>query len=132
MTSDPAGADPIYEKQLMRLRDRILRRWWLINGILWLTVAPLSLWPLRHDFKLLQEHFTWAAVRYALAYNRLSAIGIALCIGLTVALLIAESRHILFGMTSGERQRLGKMLNRIRQQGESHPLWQQICGKSPL
>ncbi|HEY9737188.1 MAG TPA: hypothetical protein V6D06_12930 [Trichocoleus sp.] len=121
---------PVYqqERQLQRLRDEMLRRWWIMVGLLWLTAGPLSLWMLRHEFSLLRQHFTWTAVRYGLAYNRLAAIGLGLCVGLTVGLLVAESRHILFGLSSGERRRLEKQLAQIRQRGTSHPLWRRICG----
>lgn len=120
-------SDPAYERQINRLRSVMLKRWWLITAVLWLTVGALSLWNLRHEMVMLWQYFTWTAVRYGLAYNRLSAVGLGLCLGLTVALLVAESRHILFGLSHRERQRLTQTLNRIRQQGPSHPLWQRVC-----
>ena len=109
-----------------KLRSIVLRRWWVISGLLWLTVAPLSLWSLRPDIALVRQHFTWSAVRYGLAYNRLAAVGLGLCVGLTVALLVAESRYILWGMTQAEAQRLEKLLHRINAQGNSHPLWRHL------
>lgn len=115
-----------HQDQLERLRSSVLRRWWLISLGLWLTVGPLSLWALRYEFALIFEHFTWTAVRYGLAYNRLAALGLGLTVGLTVALLVAESRHILFGLTAKERERLEKQLFKIHQQGNNHPLWSQI------
>ena len=115
-----------HQKQIHRLRNSIFRRWWAISGGLWLTIGLLSLWRLQNEFELLREHFTWTSLRYALIYNRLEALGLSLCVGLTVALLVAESRHIIFGLTDGERQRLENTLFRIHQQGESHPLWQKI------
>lgn len=120
-------SDPVYERQINRLRSVMLKRWWFVTIGLWLTIGVLSLWSLRHEMVLLRQYFTWAAVRYGLAYNRLSAIGLGLCMGLTVALLVAESRHILFGLSTRERQKLTQTLNRIRQQGPSHPLWQRVC-----
>ncbi|MBD0268060.1 MAG: hypothetical protein ICV77_07170 [Cyanobacteria bacterium Co-bin8] len=119
--------DPAYERQINRLRDVMMRRWWIITGLLWLVVAPLCLWHLRDEIALLRQYFTWTAVRYGLAYNRLSALGLSLCVGMTVALLMAESRHILFGLSTHERERLEKQLGRIRQKGPRHPLWRQIC-----
>lgn len=114
------------ERQLHRLRDAMLRQWWRTTGLLWLTVGPLSLWALRQDIALLRQHFTWTAVRYGLAYNRLAAMGLGLCVGLTVGLLVGESRHILFGLSAGERRRLEKQLARIHQRGVRHPLWRRI------
>jgi hypothetical protein len=104
----------------------MLRRWWLVNGVLWLTIGSLSLWGLRHEWATLRQYFTWTAVRYALAYNRLSAIGLSICVGLTVALLVAESRYLLFGLSKAERQRLERLLEQIQQQGSSHPLWHRV------
>ncbi|PSN18298.1 hypothetical protein C7271_13285 [filamentous cyanobacterium CCP5] len=117
---------PSHHRQLERLRRSMLRRWWLISLGLWLTVGPLSLWALRHELALIHQHFTWTAVRYGLAYNRLAALGLGITVGLSVALLVAESRHILFGLTAKERDRLEKQLFKIHHQGDQHPLWSQI------
>lgn len=102
---------------------------WLVVGLLWVTVGLFSLWSLRSEIELWQEYFTWAAVRYALAYNRLPAMGLALCLGMTAVALLRQSRHILWGMPPKERQRIEKQVIRIRQQGSSHPLWKWVCQK---
>lgn len=115
-----------YQQQIERLRGILLRRWWLVCGGLWLTVGVLSLWGLRHEVAPIRQYFTWTAVRYALAYNRLAAMGLGICAGLTVALLVAESRHILFGLTRGEHERLNRLRQRIEEQGERHPLWRTL------
>ncbi len=97
--------------------------------MLWITVGNLSLWTLRHEFAALRQYFTWTALRYGLAYNRLAAMGLGLCIGLSVALLVGESRHILFGLSETERQRLKKLQTQINQKGEEHPLWKDLHGR---
>ncbi|MGB3310433.1 MAG: hypothetical protein WBG32_13355 [Nodosilinea sp.] len=117
---------PSYPAPLVRLRAIMLRRWWMVTGLLWLTVAPLSLWSLRPEIAQLRQYFTWSTVRIGLAYNRPAAIGLGLCVGLTVALLVAESRYMLWGMTKEERQRLERLRDRIAAQGPSHPLWPRI------
>ncbi|PZO41549.1 MAG: hypothetical protein DCF21_22565 [Leptolyngbya sp.] len=109
-----------------KLRVMILRRWWAVSGLLWLTVAPLSLWSLRPEIAQLRQYFTWSTVRLGLGYNRPAAIGLGLCVGLTVALLVNESRNILWGMTKDEQQRLEKLCDRIEAQGPSHPLWRRL------
>jgi hypothetical protein len=111
---------------LERLRGLVMRRWWWRTLGLWLTVGTVSLWALRQEFLSLLQHFTWTALRYGLAYHRLAAIGLGLCVGLTVALLIGESRHILFGLSDSERQRLQRLHHQIEQQGQRHPLWQSL------
>lgn len=118
--------DPTHERQIHQLKDALQRQWWLVAAGLWLVIGSLSLWALRHEFDRLKQYFTWTAVRYGLAYHRPAAIGLGLCVGVTLALLVAESRHILFGLTRGERHRLERQLQKIRQQGPSHPLWRHI------
>lgn len=108
---------------LEALRQAMMRSWWWICLGLWLSVGALSLWSLRADLQELREYFTWAAVRYMLVYGRLAAVGLGLCVGLTVALLIAESRHVLWGLSGEERSRLLTRLNKIDEQGSSHPQW---------
>lgn len=104
-----------------------MRTWWRMCLALWLSVGTLSLWWLRPELQELREYFTWAAVRAMIIFNRPAAIGLTLCVGLTMALLYAESRHILWGLSKGEKSRLTTQLNKIRAQGSSHPQWKIIC-----
>ncbi|NJM97762.1 MAG: hypothetical protein HC800_11925 [Phormidesmis sp. RL_2_1] len=113
-------------REIEALRQATLRSWWWVCLALWLTVGAVSLWWLRSDLQELREYFTWAAVRYMLAYGRLAAVGLGLCVGLTLALLVGESRHILFGLSVSERDRLTAQLNKIHAQGPSHPQWKVI------
>ncbi|TVQ05826.1 MAG: hypothetical protein EA368_18455 [Leptolyngbya sp. DLM2.Bin27] len=111
---------------LQKLRAIIMRRWWVVSGLLWLIVGSLSLWSLRPEIALLRQFFTWSAVRISLAYNRPAALGLGLCVGLSVALLVAESRYLLWGMTNDEQRRLELLLHRIEARGAAHPLWRQL------
>lgn len=95
---------------MLALRRNWMHRWWLFTLGLWLTVGIASVWAMRRTWHQLAEYFTWAALRYGLAFHRLAAIGLGLCLGLTVALLIKESRFILFGLTRKERNDLLKAL----------------------
>ena len=122
-----AKADPTFAEQVERLLEITVYGRWLVVVLLWLTVGSLSLWALRNEISLLQQHFTWVAVRYGLAYNRLPAVGLGLCLGMTVAVMFWQSRNILIGMPEKERQRLEQQVFRIRQQGKSHPLWNLVC-----
>lgn len=81
---------------------------------LWLTVGTTSLWGLRRTFEQLRAYFTWAAVRYGLAFNRPAAVGLGLCLGMTVALLMRESRYLLWGLSRRDRAQLSKALYRQR------------------
>lgn len=116
--------DPSLEQDIQRLHELTVYARWGIVGVLWLTVGIWSIWSFRHDIGLMLDYFTWAAARYALAFNRLGALGLGLCLGMTTATLVIQSRTILWGIPSNERQRLKQQALRIRQQGQTHPLWQ--------
>ena len=113
-------------KELEALRQAMMRNWWRICLFLWLTVGLGCLWWVRGDLIEISDYFTWAAVRSIFLYSRTAGIGIALCVGLTFALLVSESRQILWGMSAEERSRLSAQLDRIHEQGESHPQWRLI------
>ncbi len=89
-----------------------MRRWWWLTLGLWLTVGHASLWSLRRTFEQLSVYFTWAAVRYGLAFNRPAAMGLGLCLGMTVALLMRESRYVLWGLSRRDHAKLSKALTR--------------------
>lgn len=122
--------DPTFQQEVERLHRITVYARWLVVCLLWVSVAPLSLWGLRSEIILWQQYFTWVALKYGLAYHRLPAAGLALCIGMTAAVLLWQSRNILWGRPPEEQQRLEKQVNRIRQQGESHPLWKWVCQES--
>lgn len=118
------------EQALEALRQQTMRHWWWLNLGLWLTVGAWSLWSLRAEYAIWAQYFTWTAVRFALVYHRLASIGLGLCAGLTLALLISESRHILWGLTPSERARLLQQLSKVHRQGAAHPWWR-ITQKKP-
>lgn len=136
LPSDPlsgfAKYDPIFRHQMERLhRVTVWARWLLVVG-LWTSIAPLSLWELRQEIPLWHDYFTWAAVRYSLADHPLAAIGLALCIGMTVSVLLWQSHNILWGVSDRQTNRLEKQLLRIRQQGKTHPLWKWVCEENTI
>lgn len=119
--------DPLFEKQVQRLyRVMVYGRWSLVL-LLWLIVAPLCLWNLRSEIALWLDYFTWTALRYSIIYNRIPALGLSLCIGLTVSVLIWQIRNLLSGMPATQRKQLEQEVIRIRTQGKTHPLWHWIC-----
>ncbi len=121
-TEEDRGIEPEIES----LRQAMMRSWWWLCLALWLTIGTLSLWWLRSDLQALREYFTWAALKFMLAYSRFAAMGLGLCFGLTLALLYAESRHILLGLSKSEQLQLTSQLAKIRAQGPSHPQWRLI------
>lgn len=123
----PRGLESEFQQQVDRLhRFTVVMRWSVVL-FLWLTVGTLSLWGFRYEISLMREHFTWAALRYGILFNRLPAIGLALCIGMTLSVLYWQTRNIFWGRSPQWQQRLEKQVLRIRQQGERHPLWHWVC-----
>jgi hypothetical protein len=121
--------DPAFQAALQRLHQlTVLGRWAVVLG-LWLTIGVASLWGLRNNLALWQDYFTWAAVRSALLYRRWSAMGLIVCISMTLSVLLWQSRNILWGLPQIEQQRLRESLLKIHQQGASHPLWSWVYGK---
>ncbi|TAE53072.1 MAG: hypothetical protein EAZ76_16080 [Nostocales cyanobacterium] len=121
-------SDTLFREQVQRLHQLTVYGRWLFVGCLWVIIAPVCLWNLRFEFLLWQEYFTWVAVQYALAFNPFAAVGLAFCIGMTVSVLVWQSRNILIGLPEPEKQRLEKQVFKIRQQGPSHPLWKLVIG----
>jgi hypothetical protein len=119
--------DPSFAQQVQKLHQIQVYARWLVVSILWLTVGSACLWNLRAEIALWRQYFTWVAVRYGLFYHPLATLGLSFCIGMTTAVLIWQSRNIIFGLPRQEKQRLEKQVFRIRQQGSSHPLWKWVC-----
>jgi hypothetical protein len=60
--------DPIFKNQIDRLHTLKIYGRWIAIGLLWLTIGAYSLWGLRYPISLIQEDFTWAAVKYYLGH----------------------------------------------------------------
>lgn len=122
--------DPQFRAEIWRLHQLTVCGRWIFVTCLWLTVGLLSLLGLRSSIYLWLEYFTWAAFRAAFRYNGLATAGLGLCLGTTLAVLIWQSRNILFGLSAQEQARLRQRVLQIRQQGTSHPLWNWVCKRS--
>jgi hypothetical protein len=114
-------------EDLQRLLRLMTYGRWIVVLTLWLTVGLVSLWQLRYRIQLLIDSFTWVALRYGLAYHQGAALGLSLCLGMTIAVLAWHSRNLLFGLSKIEQIRLQQQAVRIRQQGPTHPLWRWVC-----
>lgn len=119
-------SDPLFQEQLARLHEVTVTARWIVLGALWLVVLPFSVWALRSEFRLWREYLTWTAVRYGLIYHPVAAVGLVVCVSLTLSLLLWQSRNILFGLPNREQEKLKRRLLKIRQQGVSHPLWKWV------
>lgn len=120
--------DPELAVQVQRLHQLKVCTRWLGVIISWLVVIPFVTWQLQEEIALMRDHFTLAAVRYALIFNPISAIAIGWCLGVTTAVLLWQSGNILFGFSSRYRHQLEKQVRRIRRRGKSHVFWRWVIG----
>ncbi|MGD1804451.1 hypothetical protein ACP6PL_03275 [Dapis sp. BLCC M126] len=118
--------ESVLQVQVQRLYRLIIYFKWLIVVLLWSSIGSLSIWSLRREISLWVEHFTWVSVRYALAYYKLSTLGLSLCLGTTTAILVWQSRNILWGISPAEQKRLEQQVSQINHQGPTHPLWKWV------
>ncbi len=121
-----ASLDPQLVNQMQKLHQLTVYGRWFFVIFLWLSIAPWSLWKLRAEIALGQDYFTWVLVRYTIVYNRLPIFALGFCVAMTTAVLVWQSRNILFGLPKTEKQRLLQQVIKISQQGKSHPLWKFI------
>ena len=103
----------------------IYRRWFIII-CLWLTIGVYSLWTLRREIALWIDNFTWIAVKYALAYNKIAAIGLGFCLGFTLATLISQSIYILQGYSPRQKYLLEQQVLNIQAKGQKNFLYRWI------
>jgi hypothetical protein len=127
--SDSIELDPRFQQEIANLYRMTLYARWCVIAILWLTVGVYSLWSLRYPIELLLEHFTWAALKYGLAFNFMAAIGLFTCVGMTAGVLVGQSCNIIWGISAADCRRLSKQVAKIHQQGQSHPLWKWVIDK---
>ncbi|OAB57834.1 hypothetical protein AY600_16870 [Phormidium willei BDU 130791] len=122
--SDPQPST--FQQQLHRLHRLTVVARWLLVILLWLSLGLISLWTLRPEIALWLDHFTWVALWYAFRHYPWAALGLSICVGWTVSVLVWQSRNIIWGMPDLERRRLEHQLWRIRANGTQHPLWKWV------
>lgn len=103
---------------------------WLSVAILWSTLGALSVWSLRREIELWFAHFTWVSVLYALIYHPFAALGLGICVSMTLSVLVWQSRNILWGLSRKEELHLVRQVRRIRVRGSGHPLWKWVIQPS--
>ncbi|MBE9041635.1 hypothetical protein IQ235_12675 [Oscillatoriales cyanobacterium LEGE 11467] len=112
--------------EIERLHRLTVYARWAIVSVLWMSLGLWSLWALRREIALWLEHFTWVAVWYALRAHPISGFGLFFCTGMTLSVLIWQSRNILWGLPKSEQLSLARQVRRIRETGPSHPLWKWV------
>jgi hypothetical protein len=119
--------DPELRRQVQKLHELTVYGRWLFVFCCWISLGSVGIWGLRQEISLWLEHFTWAALRYGLYYNRLSTFCLAWCIGVTASVLVWQSNNICWGIPLKQRRRLERQVKKIRASGPSHPLWRWVC-----
>lgn len=99
---------------------------WIIVLFLWFTFGVYGIWGLRYEIKLWFDYFTWSAVRYGLAFNFIPTFCLAICIVMTLSILLRQSSYILWGLSDKEKYYLTKKVEKILVTGSSHPFWKWI------
>ena len=118
--------EPNLDKQIKKLYQLTIYGRWLLVVFSWLTLGIFGLWGLRKEIELWFDYFTWSAVRYAIHFNPLPSLCLAFCIGMTLSVLVWQSRNIIWGLPAPEKYRLEQRVKRILAAGSSHPLWKWI------
>jgi len=65
----PEELTPELTLATQRLHQLQVSARWGFNGLVGISTLPLSLWDLRENIQLWQQHFTWVALRYGLGYH---------------------------------------------------------------
>ena len=118
--------DPNLNRQIKKLHQITVYMRWLTVVLCWLTLGIFGIWGLRNEISLWFDYFTWSAVRYAIHFNPLPSFCLAFCIGITVSVLVWQSRNIIWGLPDKEKYLLQQKVKRILATGSSHPLWKFI------
>ena len=118
--------DSDFEKKVQRLYQLTLYTRWLFVLISWLTVGVYGIWGLRAEIALWFDYFTWSAVYYGFHFNLIPTLCLAFCVGVTVSVLVWQSRNIIWGLPEREKRQLEKQVSNIIASDGKHPLWKWI------
>ena len=117
------SSDPNFHKKVKKLYRLTVYFRWIVVVFSWLTFGAYGIWGLRLEISLWLDYFTWAALRYGLAFNIIPTICLAFCIGMTISVLVWQSRNIIWGLPPKEKQELEKQVEHILAQGKRHFLY---------
>ncbi len=115
--------DPNFERKVRKLYQLTIYFRWIVVLFSWLTFGVYGIWGLRSEISLWLDYFTWAALRYGLAFNIIPTICLAFCIGMTISVLVWQSRNIIWGLPAQEKQDLERKVQRILAKGKRHFLY---------
>ncbi|WP_017305537.1 hypothetical protein [Spirulina subsalsa] len=102
----PISTDPDVQVQVQRLQQLMIYGRWLFVGGCWLIIAPIALLFLQEEISLLQDHFTWATIRYSLEFNPIPSFSIGFCLAITVAVIVGQVTKKVLGLSPREKYQL--------------------------
>ena len=117
------SSDPNFHKKVKKLYRLTVYVRWIVVLFSWLTFGIYGIWGLRSEISLWLDYFTWTGVRYGLAFNIIPTICLGFCIGMTISVLVWQSRNIIWGLTPKEKNDLEKQVERILAKGKRHFLY---------
>ncbi|MEM8719403.1 MAG: hypothetical protein AAGE84_08845 [Cyanobacteria bacterium P01_G01_bin.39] len=115
-----------FERKVAKLHRLTVYGRWLFVLVSWFTLGLYALWHLKDEIALWFDYFTWAAVYYTFHFNFVPTLCLAFCVGITISVLIWQSRNIISGLPADEQRDLARRVKRIEAQGKKHPLWRWI------
>lgn len=118
--------DPKLDRQIKKLHRLTVCFRWFTVVLCWLTLGIFGIRSLLPQINLWLDYFTWSAVRYTIHFNPLPSLSLAFCIGMTISVLVWQSRNIIWGLSPQEKYRLEQKVHKIIAKGSSHPLWRFI------
>lgn len=115
-----------FERKVAKLHRLTVYGRWLFVLVSWFTLGLYALWHLKDEIALWFDYFTWAAVYYTFHFNFVPTLCLAFCVGITISVLIWQSRNIISGLPADEQRGLARRVKKIEAQGQKHPLWRWI------
>ena len=111
-----------FQKKVTKYYRLTIYMRWLIVIFLWLTLGIYGIWGIRHEIQLWLDYFTWSAIYYGLAFNPIPTLCLAICVGMTISVLVRQSRCVIWGLSKKEQYYIEQKVSKIIASGSSHPL----------
>ncbi|MEM7592963.1 MAG: hypothetical protein AAF383_15845 [Cyanobacteria bacterium P01_A01_bin.83] len=115
-----------FKRKVAKLHRITVYGRWLFVLVSWFTLGLYALWHLKDEIALWFDYFTWAAVYYTFHFNFVPTFCLAFCVGITLSVLIWQSRNIILGLPAQEQRNLVRRVKKIEAEGKKHPLWRWI------
>ena len=115
-------SDLDFQTKVIKYHQLTVYMRWLVVILLWLTLGIYGIWGIRQEIQLWLDYFTWSAVYYGLAFNIIPTLCLGVCIGMTVSVLVWQSRCIIWGLSDREKYYLEQRVTKVLESDSSHPL----------